>query len=430
MSLLSNSGKAIIRNWFIGLSILQVLFIIWVPDAGYDKYFWQDWTKQILTDGLGGIYLNPEVNNQPLNLYLLKVLSWTFSDASLIDATSINRLKLLTFPFNLLSIGLILYLLVVVGFDHKETFWLLLNPAFWYNTVVWGQVDVVFTFFCFVALILAERRYWQWAWLAFLVAVNFKLQAVVIGPLLLVLTYQDIGKAEWSKKITGLWILVAAQTAILIPFILSGNLTETIAAMTSRSVDQFPVVARKAYNVWHYFFADPFNTPDSVKVLGIPMKLWGLVLFGVAASMNMSLLSLAVMNRAFDNLMRWQRLVTIFQVAALVYLAFFLFNTQMHERYVHPALLFAFIPFAMGRDKLVYILVSIGYILNMEAVMRMFRYYDQAVFGSDLAYESMMIFNPMFIASIFLFAYLWGTFVHAKQFLGLKNSILETVVTT
>lgn len=430
MTSLRNLGIGALRNWFIGLSVLQILFMLWLPDSGYDKYFWENWTRSLITDGLGSIYLNPEVNNHPLGLYLLEVLSWFFGDAEAVNATSINWLKALVFPFNLLSIGVVIFLLFESGFSLKPTWCLILNPAFWYNTVVWGQVDVIFTLFCFIALILAERKLWRWAWLSFLIALNFKLQALVIGPLLLVLTYQNILRSSWAKRLSGLWILIGVQTIILFPFILFGHLTETLEALTSRSVDHFAVISRKAYNVWHFFFADPFNTPDSTRILGIPMKLWGLILFAVAASMNMALLTLAVMNRAFDNLVRWQRLVVIFQVAALVYLAFFLFNTQMHERYAHPAILFTFIPFVMGNCKLVHVLVSIAYILNLEAVMQMFAYYDQTVFGFGLNYDQTLFFNPMFIASIMLMAYVWGTVMHARQFLALKNTIPETLVTT
>ena len=74
MSLILNTRNKALRNWLIGLSVIQLLFMLWLPDSGYDKYFWQSWTQQILVDGLGGIYTNPEVNNHPLNLFLLKVV--------------------------------------------------------------------------------------------------------------------------------------------------------------------------------------------------------------------------------------------------------------------------------------------------------------------------------------------------------------------
>lgn len=425
-----NKVNPIYRNWFIGLSVVQILFMFWLPDSGYDKYFWESWAKDMMINGLGSIYLNPEADNHPLNMYLVKLMSWFFSDPSSITPTSVNWLKAIVLPFNLLSILLVVFLLKQNGLATSDVFWLILNPAFWYNTIIWGQLDVVFTFYAFLALILAERKYWKLAWLSFLVALNFKLQAIVIGPLLLVLTYHSIKYDSLKGKLIGLGSLLLVQVVILFPFITAGHLPETMSALTGRSIDRYPVIARQAYNVWHFFFADPFNTPDSVKILRIPMKFWGLMLFGLASAMNLSLLTLAVANRAFENLMRWERLSVIFQVGALVYLAFFLFNTQMHERYVHPAILFSVIPFVIAKDRVVYLLVSIAYLLNMEAVMQMFGYFDQSILGFDVDYSQLLIFNPMFIAGIFLFAYIWGTVVHARQFLALKNSITDTVVTT
>jgi Gpi18-like mannosyltransferase len=425
-----NKVNPVYRNWFIGLSGVQILFMFWLPDSGYDKYFWESWTKDIMINGLGSIYLNPGADNHPLNMHLLKLMSWFFSDPASVTATSVNWLKAIVLPFNLLSILLSVFLLKQNGFATSGVGWLILNPAFWYNTVIWGQLDVVFTFYAFLALILAERKYWKLAWLSFLVALNFKLQAIVIAPLLLILTYHSIKYDTWKGKFTGLLGLLLVQVTILSPFIFAGHLPETLSAVSGRSIGRYPVIARQAYNVWHFFFADPFNTPDSVKILQIPMKFWGLILFGLASAMNLSLLALAVANRAFENLLRWERLSVIFQVAALVYLAFFLFNTQMHERYVHPAILFSVVPFLIAKDRVVYLLVSFAYLLNMEAVMQMFGYYDQAILGFDVDYSRLLIFNPMFIAGIFLFSYIWGTVVHARQFLALKNSITETIVTT
>jgi Gpi18-like mannosyltransferase len=425
-----NKVNPVYRNWFIGLFLVQVLFMFWLPDSGYDKYFWEYWAKDMMVHGLGSIYLNPEADNHPLNMYLVKLMSYFFSDPDSITTTSVNWLKAIVFPFNLLSILLVVFLLKQNGIGTSGVCWLILNPAFWYNTVIWGQLDVVFTFYAFLALILAERKYWKMAWLSFLVALNFKLQAIVIAPLLLVLTYHSIKCDTFKGKVTGLFGLLVFQVTILSPFICAGHLPETLSALSGRSIDRYPVIARQAYNVWHFFFADPFNTPDSVKILHLPMKIWGLILFGLASVMNMSLLTLAVLNRAFENLMRWERLSVIFQVAALVYLAFFLFSTQMHERYVHPVVLFSVIPFLIAKDRVVYLLVSFAYLLNMEAVMQMFGYFDQSILGFDVDYDGLLIFKPMFIAGFFLFAYIWGTVVHARQFLALKNSITDTIVTT
>ena len=136
-----------------------------------------------MINGLGSIYISPEADNHPLNMYLVKLMSYFFSDPASITATSVNWLKAIVFPFNLLSILLVVFLLKQNGMATSGVCWLVLNPRFG-TTVICGQLDVVFTFYAFLALILAERKYYKFAWLSFLVALNFKLQAIVIAPLL------------------------------------------------------------------------------------------------------------------------------------------------------------------------------------------------------------------------------------------------------
>ena len=115
-----------------------------------------------------------------------------------------------------------------------------LNPAFWYNTVIWGQVDTIHTFFALAALIYAERGHWKWALVLMLVAVNFKLQAIIFFPLVAVLCLPFI--REKGRKYLGIHVLavVAIQGLILLPFAISGNFFETIQALTTRSIDKYP----------------------------------------------------------------------------------------------------------------------------------------------------------------------------------------------
>lgn len=154
-----------------------------------------------MVNGLGSIYLNPEAYNHPLNMYLVKLMSYFFSDPASITATSVNWPKVIVFPFNLLSILLVVFLLKQNGMATSGVCWLILNPAFWYNTVIWGQFYVVFTFYAFLALILAECKSWKLAWLSFLAALNFKLQAIVIAPLLPILTYRSINYDSFKGKL-------------------------------------------------------------------------------------------------------------------------------------------------------------------------------------------------------------------------------------
>lgn len=416
-------------KYYVLFGLLYLGFLFILPDAGYDKYFWITWSQDILNNGLGNVYLNSEVDNHPLILYLLKVFSLFHRNAAEIGLTSVNWLKALVLPFDFLTLAVVIHILKRTQKPMIGFLVLFLNPTFWYNTIIWGQVDTIHTFFAFAALVYAERGHWKWSLILMLVALNFKLQAIIFLPLVGILSLPFIRNKGWKFLAYHTLTIVAIQALILLPFLFTGNLSETIHALATRSVDQYPVLSRNAYNLWYYLVSDPFNFPDSETVFRIPLKYWGIAMFFASSTMVLLPLFLAVNNGAFENLKRNERLGTIFQLAALVTIAFFMFNTQMHERYVHPALLFSGLFMLLTHRPIVYGLVSVGYLLNMEAVMKYLRYFDSLV-GADFNHTEWMIFQPQFVASLFLVAFIWGSFEFYKTFFSFKNNVTETLYTT
>jgi Gpi18-like mannosyltransferase len=413
--------------WPIYLLLAGVfsLLLVLMPDAGFDKYFWITWTQQLLTDGLGSIYTNPEVNNHPLILYVLKLFSYFFTVPEHITYSSVNWLKAMVLPFDLLTLIVVVHILKRTGKPLWGVMVFFMNPAFWYNTVIWGQVDTIHTFFVLGALLFAERGLWRWAGVALLIAINFKLQAIIFTPLVLVFIMPFVRKRGWKAASMQLFILTGVQMLVFLPFWMAGKMPETLHALTTRSIDHFPVLSRNAYNFWHFVVNDPYDFPDSRRVLGIPLKIWGIAQFWAASAMVMMPMVLAVANGAFDNLRRSERLGTIFQVAALVTLAFFMFNTQMHERYVHPALLFSGLFALLTGRGMVFGLITAGYLLNMEAVMRYLRYFDERWLGFSIDYDRIFLFDPRFVATIFAVAFLFGAFEFYRTFFSFKTSKAE-----
>lgn len=416
-------------KYYILFALLYLAFLFVLPDAGYDKYFWISWTQDILNKGLGNVYQNEEVNNQPLILFLLKIFSLFQQNADAVGLVSINWLKALVLPFDFLTLMVVIHILKRTGRPMMGFLVFFFNPAFWYNTVIWGQVDTIHTFFALAALIYAERGHWKWSLVLMLIAINFKLQAIIFLPLVLILSLPFIRDKGW--KFLGLHILaiIAIQVVILLPFALTGNLPETIEALATRSVDKYPTLSRHAYNLWYYLVNDPFTFPDSRTVFQVPLKYWGIAMFFAASGMVLLPLFLAVNNGAFENLKRNERLGTIFQVAALVTLAFFLFNTQMHERYVHPAVLFSGLFMILTHRPIVYMLVSVAYLLNLEAVMKYLRYFDELV-GVNFNHTQWFIFWPELIATFFMVAFLWGSFEFYRTFFSFKNNVTQEIMTT
>ncbi len=367
-------------HFYLVFASLYLGFVLWQPDSGYDKYFWMDWARDIALNGLGAIYHNPEVNYHPFILYLLKI--YNCISASDIPEEAINAFKSIVIIFDFATLALIVWLL---NKWKKSLLWVLvflLNPAFWYNTIVWGQTDVIHTFFVFAAFVSILNRQSILSILLFLLALNTKMQAIIFLPLFVLIAYREGKRVNWLKVFASVALL---QFLILWPFIFSGNLVISLKAIAGASVDQYPVLSRNAYNIWYLLFHDPFNMPDNAyKYLGIGFFV---VLYGVIAWQFLKKYKSEIAMR------KKYEIITI--SAALVTLVFFYINTQMHERYVHSAVLFLGIFSILKNKWWLYVLVSVAYLINLENVMHFAKHVITAM-------PDNYSINPILISILFL----------------------------
>ena len=83
---------------------------------------------------------------------------------------------------------------------------------------------------------------------------------------------------------------------------------------------------------------------------------------------------------------------SLFLVFALISLLFFYFNTQMHERFGHTALLFTAAFAFSTRRYWLFILLCAAYFGNMEGILHFFNFPNYKV----------LIFDPYWVASLYL----------------------------
>jgi Gpi18-like mannosyltransferase len=127
---------------------------------------------------------------------------------------------------------------------------LLLNVAYIYNAVMWAQVDAIYTFFGFTAIIAALERKTILSILLLWIALNFKLQVLVFIPVVgLLLLPQILTKTGFKKALVAFLIVVIMQSIALMPFILKGNLHQVYFVITD-SVGHYPYPTVGAFNLW------------------------------------------------------------------------------------------------------------------------------------------------------------------------------------
>lgn len=247
---------------------------------------------------------------------------------------------------------------------------ILLNPAVFFVSAVWGQVDAVLALLVaasFLAFGTGEATFKrEAAGMALLaVAVATKPQALFVLPVVvLLLVYRHLAARSDEGGVTGGVGRIAgvgavgalAGLVVLAPFRLW---PASALAFYSEAASTYSVTSVFAFNLWGVVgFWRPDLGTDAATILGVPAFFVGLALFAVAAAL--------VLYRAWSALRDGQHegRVLVFGGAAIVLVAFATL-TRIHERYLFLAvvLLAALVAFRWIRWALV--ALSALYLINV-----------------------------------------------------------------
>jgi Gpi18-like mannosyltransferase len=386
------------RQQLLTFFLLFGLLLLLVPRAGFDGDVgcWVNWSTYTFEHGLGNVYQISDNNYNPLYHYFL----WLFGQLCG-SAAAINRNRHWLKAFTLV-------------FDFAGAFWaasvvpertrrfglallLLVNIAYLYDTLIWEQVDAIYSVLSFGAVLLAVRQRAVGSLLLFGLALAAKTQAIMFLPTLLLLW----GPLWWRRPTRLVWSLLAGAalgTLILAPFIWGSweNYLPRIITINIEAANKNPFLSMNCFNLWHWVAYDYTASwgPDTQVVAGLSYHHWGLLLF--AGSLALALVPLL---REFIRRLRGKTdtgptlLLTLLSTG-LVPLLFAFFNTQMHERYWHGSLLFLASYAFLSRNYWPFALVSVAYFLNLEATLHFL----------DLHNYKVLIFNSRFVAGIFALA--------------------------
>lgn len=385
------------------LLLLFTLVVVIHPHSGcwIDLTSYQTWSINLSkANSLGEAYnmkIDPAINYPPLFLYFLKWFGDFFSSSESLNS-NIHNLRLIPFIFDLLGIVAVLLIFKKFNVNYFNSLFILFNVSYLYNTLVWGQTDSIHTTLVLYAFLLALNNYTATSLSTFVLAVNMKLQALFFLPLLIILITPYLIKNR-KQIIYSLLAIVVTQSILLIPFIASGTLDSVIKNIT-KQVDYFPFVSIYAYNVWSFLLSgDLAQVRDSITFIGVTYKTWGLLLFFVFSAITMLPICMQVLNNYFTKKTNYdlKDFKLLFLSLALITLAFFYFNTQMHERYSHPAIIFLGIYAFLNKDYLAYVIVSLAYFINLETQLKFM----------GLENYKNIIFEPVFVSYLFLMSILY-----------------------
>ena len=221
-----------------------------------------------------------------------------------------------------------------------------LNPAVIFISAAWGQVDSISSGLALLAVYLLLRSDDRLtmtnivlAWIVLAYSLLIKPQAAILIPLFIVFAFTSEERRRERLISTGAGIVAAILFvfALAIPFHLTANPVDAFGWLYQKydfGKNVYAYNSVNAFNLWSIVHS--FWNPDSQQLGPWPQYFWGILL--VAAATVLTLVRYAAA--------RTQQ--SLIESAALLTLAFYMFSTRMHERYIYDGLIFtmAAIPFA------------------------------------------------------------------------------------
>lgn len=356
------------REWLVTLVLLLVLFVSFLSRAGFpfDRGDWIRWAQQIQSTGLAHVY-DAGANYHPLWLYVLALYAGACPDAQAVD-DYIPFLKLGALLFDLLIVIGVSGILVSAGVPRRRSLLLLANPAFVYISLLWGQVDSVFTAFLVLALWAAVRQRPVLGAVCLTLSLAAKLQAIVLIPPLAALLLWPIRRQPRRIALAAAASL-GTVVAVLTPFIAAGTVG-SVWTVVRGAVGFHPVVSKGAYGFWWLVLpgVDLGSLADTDRLWGVSYRTIGLGLLVFHYLLALAA-GLWVWRGAPGVERDRQHLARVSLALGCLVMAFFLYPTQMHERYLYPAVAFFGLYAMLSGRWALYLALSAGFLLNLEQVL-------------------------------------------------------------
>jgi Gpi18-like mannosyltransferase len=350
----------------IEIGLLFLLYLIIMPGAymEYDMGYWREWALYIHNHGLSATYNSGSpINYFPVYVYALYIYDLLQGTTANI-AHNINNIKSLFIFFDFLP------LMVLCCFRQRlltykiPYLFLLLNVAYVFNSMVWGQIDSIYTNLAFLAIV-SGLLYPAAGTMLYVLALNTKPQAIEFAPVMaMVLLYSVRSYRQAAIAVLG---AMAVQLLLLIPFMHDGG-PARLAGFAAGSVGLYHNLSISAFNIWYLITGgNPYFIDDTTTYIGGSYRAWGLAMFAASALwVLVPLLKQVWSLRKHVLLFSHKAYQMLFLGTGLLCLCFFYFNSQMHERYAHPIIIFFFFYGVVSRNYRLVVLASIPYFLSLD----------------------------------------------------------------
>lgn len=350
---------------FLSAVLLRIYWCSVTKGYEEDHGYFIIWMKTLQTYGLGHSYAVDEtLNYPPVFLIILRAFSYLIQWLQLQPEKGDMLIRLPSLMLDVFAMGV--FLVLSRGAANRRRMaafaFFALNPVFMYSGPVWGQVDMLHSTLMVLAVYwIIGKPFWSGG--VYAVALLAKFQSIMIAPVLgMYLLHRLIRGGNPASLGRFLLGMAAPFSAAAGYFLYHGTLVQMVEKAYTRAVDLYPFVTLNAVNIWYYVVGIHPWTPDHTEVAGfLTFKTLGFLLVLVA----LGWVCFWVM--AKETLSTAHLL--IFGAASV--LCFYMLSTQMHERYIIPAIVM--LCFAVYLERRMYIpalVLSITTLFNLVLVVQ------------------------------------------------------------
>lgn len=380
-----------IRHLLIPSAVIFIALVFIMPHTGHswDTACWGMWATRMQGGLVEAYSAYSPVNYLPLYLYVLKIYSMIFPPEEIYG--HIYLLKTFTLLFDIAGIVLLCSMIRPSSKRYRYFLFGLFNIGYFYNTLIWNQVDAILAFFIFASFYFAFKQRLVLSVFLFILSINFKLQGIIFLPVIGLMWLPHLKPGVILKL---LLMFVFTEAVIILPYLINGNAKNILRVLTS-SVDYFQYISMNAFNLWHLLCeGDLMKAPDNVQFIGaLSYKHVGLILFLVFSALVCVPLYIQTIVKMIRKQGVKPDLKAMLLASSLIVCFFFYFNTQMHERYIHPLIIFSTALAFLYKHWGQWVIFSVAYALSLESMCKYLQLTE-----SD--YKN-LVFRPDFIACLF-----------------------------
>jgi hypothetical protein len=248
-------------------------------------------------------------------------------------------------------------MLVVFRSKYEKKYYLAvlvaLQPAFALVSAGWGQVDSILATFLVLSTILATKNRYL-ATSLFIFSVLVKPQAILAVAVYYFFILLSKGYKEFFHQ-----IIFGTVICAVLEFAMRAYFKVSIWPFLANSVGAYQNLSLNAFNLWWAIYShSSWDIKDTAGAL-LSFKSLGLGLFVLFVA------------PAIYYLKQVKKIEDLMLVMGYAYLAFFIFPSQIHERYLFSAIaLLAFAPLADKRFFWPYVGLMASFLINVFAVLQ------------------------------------------------------------